>query len=1365
MTPLAGVHAIGSRKLPEPRSPRFQPLRAGIRNVWEYDDQEFWFAGGRLILRGPNTAGKSKALELLLPFVLDGETRPERLDPFGGRSKTMYWNLIDFNPERRSEIGYCWLEFGRVDGEGQDHFVTCVVGMRATRGSDRKVETWFAVTPQRVGVDLEFRAPDRRLLAPDRFKRALDGRSTYSSNARDHRRAVDLALFGLGTQRFDSLIHLLLQLRQPKLSEKLNVAKLTGVLSDALPPLEHHRLELLARNFARLDADAAELERLQRSCEELARFLDAYRNYARVQVRLAADGVRTANNRLDEVTRTEREQSQQVAAANAELSEIEQHKRDLETRQATLQGQLDGLDLSKAIELSRLEDQAVRAERAASQASETAGRDARSADRDAAESSQLGEAAVVVEAERDSLLERMTSAGAAAGLEDVARAHRDRLISEPRDARRALEAAAERHKLKVFQVRAAAGDEDRAVAQVNRWGEHLEEAEQAEQESEQALERASRHREDAESALSRNADAWVGALAPGLRHRITLPDQLGARALEAVLDARGADAAGRDFVRQLCGPARKRLSGEQAELLAGLRRLEEERNALGARREAVANEQDDAPAPTPGRPANRPDGLVPLWRCVDFHPSLDPGKRAGLEAALEAAGLLDALVSPEGRLVDPEALDTAIAAGPAPDGRTLNSWLLPDGDLIAPSAVQAALATVSAGDTGASNTWVAFDGRWAVAALSGRWGKPQACFVGASARAAARKRRLTQIDTEIAELEAAAEAVRREHEAIVSLAQALDRAEQQFPGTGALRDLMRDEQRMQHDLVRMQQLAAEARTMLTEATAVLDRATAALRQAEQAAGCRAGAVDGVLDAIAGWREALIDAAHKVEEAARAAGAAARALDRARSSLDHARESASHARQSGTEAARLRAEFEERRQAVGADVEAVLARKAELDAALAAAGDRLGELSSQRDAARDRISAARTELERARTERIDREDKRTERLQALAGVGATELAELALGPLDSERDLTQVTAGLGFARSAADRLSAVATDQAARDRATNRLHDAYSDLRSRLASDFDPHLDTREGLFLCFARLNGNPVGAIRLAGALEEQVSRRREMLSVEERDIIEQHLMSEVGSHLGERIHAAWTHVHRMNEQLAQHPTRSGVLLKLAWEVHPDAGGGASEALKLLRREVGLLTAPERELLGNFLAARVRAAREEGEGVDTVQNMADALDYRRWHHFTVMKRTDGKWERFTSRTQGHGSGGEQAKLAHLPLFAATAGYYATASAVAPRLLMLDEAFAGIDDDQRADCLGMLVELDLDVVLTNFNEWGCYPQVPAIAIYHLERVEGQKGVAALRYVWDGRVRREHDPFFESLEPEPEGLLAPEVTGG
>jgi hypothetical protein len=34
-------------------------------------------------------------------------------------------------------------------------------------------------------------------------------------------------------------------------------------------------------------------------------------------------------------------------------------------------------------------------------------------------------------------------------------------------------------------------------------------------------------------------------------------------------------------------------------------------------------------------------------------------------------------------------------------------------------------------------------------------------------------------------------------------------------------------------------------------------------------------------------------------------------------------------------------------------------------------------------------------------------------------------------------------------------------------------------------------------------------------------------------------------------------------------------------------------------------------------------------------------------------------------------------------------------------------------------------------------------------------------VAALRFVWDGRSRREDDPFLEFLEPPVEGLFAQE----
>ncbi len=47
---------------------RWKPSRAGILNVWEYDDQTFDFGDGRLVLRGRNGSGKSNALALLFPF-------------------------------------------------------------------------------------------------------------------------------------------------------------------------------------------------------------------------------------------------------------------------------------------------------------------------------------------------------------------------------------------------------------------------------------------------------------------------------------------------------------------------------------------------------------------------------------------------------------------------------------------------------------------------------------------------------------------------------------------------------------------------------------------------------------------------------------------------------------------------------------------------------------------------------------------------------------------------------------------------------------------------------------------------------------------------------------------------------------------------------------------------------------------------------------------------------------------------------------------------------------------------------------------------------------------------------------------------
>jgi uncharacterized protein YPO0396 len=143
------------------------------------------------------------------------------------------------------------------------------------------------------------------------------------------------------------------------------------------------------------------------------------------------------------------------------------------------------------------------------------------------------------------------------------------------------------------------------------------------------------------------------------------------------------------------------------------------------------------------------------------------------------------------------------------------------------------------------------------------------------------------------------------------------------------------------------------------------------------------------------------------------------------------------------------------------------------------------------------------------------------------------------------------------------------------------------------------------------------------------------------------------------------------------------------------------------------------------------------------VDQLARALDYRRWHRFRVERLQDGQWRKLS----GPASSGERALGLTVPLFAAIASFYSQGSNPdAPRLMLLDEAFAGIDDAARAHCMGLIREFDLDFVITSEREWACYAELPGVSICQLQRREGIEAVFVSRWTWDGRAkRREDDP--------------------
>src|SRR5215216_276926 len=230
---------------------RFVAVRAGIVNLYEYDDQLFELADGRLLLRGHNTSGKTKALELLLPFCLDGDISPHKLDPFAKNAKDMKWNLVGCI-EGEQRIGYVWLEFARLGADGLEH-VTAGIGMKANRGADR-IQRWFFLLPgRRIGHDVSLLRGDYPLTKRELAELLGDGDELLDSPSAYRRRLNDVVYGFPSLAQYETMISLLLELRRPHLSKSLDAAQVGRLLTGSLPEIDHDLMRRLGEGLEQLD--------------------------------------------------------------------------------------------------------------------------------------------------------------------------------------------------------------------------------------------------------------------------------------------------------------------------------------------------------------------------------------------------------------------------------------------------------------------------------------------------------------------------------------------------------------------------------------------------------------------------------------------------------------------------------------------------------------------------------------------------------------------------------------------------------------------------------------------------------------------------------------------------------------------------------------------------------------------------------------------------------------------------------------------------------------------------------------------------------------------------------------------------------
>ncbi|MGH2804616.1 MAG: hypothetical protein ACRDL4_16465, partial [Thermoleophilaceae bacterium] len=351
---------------------RFQPTRAGIVNLYQYDDQTFNFADGRLLLRGHNTSGKTKALELLLPFCLDGDISPRKLDPFARNAKEMKWNLVGC-ADANQRIGYAWLELARLSEEGLE-LVTCGIGMKADKGLDG-VRRWYFVAPgRRVGDDLELRRGDYPLTRSE-LQEALGDEALIASPS-EYRRRLNEEVFGFASlEQYRTMIALMLELRRPHLSKTLDPGQVTELLSAALPEVDHDLMRRLGEGLEQLDELQTALAAAEETGARVRRFHEsAYRPYARAVIAERADALRAAETAHDTASAERRRCQAELEAGRAEVERIARDLDGMRAARDEAEGERDALVSSRewaaVAEIEQLAQTAAKAEVAARLAAE-----------------------------------------------------------------------------------------------------------------------------------------------------------------------------------------------------------------------------------------------------------------------------------------------------------------------------------------------------------------------------------------------------------------------------------------------------------------------------------------------------------------------------------------------------------------------------------------------------------------------------------------------------------------------------------------------------------------------------------------------------------------------------------------------------------------------------------------------------------------------------------------------------------------------------------------------------------------------------------------------------------------------------------
>ncbi len=223
-----------------------------------------------------------------------------------------------------------------------------------------------------------------------------------------------------------------------------------------------------------------------------------------------------------------------------------------------------------------------------------------------------------------------------------------------------------------------------------------------------------------------------------------------------------------------------------------------------------------------------------------------------------------------------------------------------------------------------------------------------------------------------------------------------------------------------------------------------------------------------------------------------------------------------------------------------------------------------------------------------------------RLQRFA---ATSLLSSALPTLDLPdlQGAWTIDPALTLARRVEQALTDISDDEAAWNRMQRQIAEDLQELqRSLSALGHQAPAETTDWGFVVHIIFHNQPERPDQLVAKLTDDIAQRSELLTANERAVLENHLQAEIATEVQRLLRSAQQQVDAINTELHKRPTSTGVRYRLRWQplsIDEGAPVGLEAAReRLLNTSADLWSAEDRRVVGAMLQMRIEAERERAD-------------------------------------------------------------------------------------------------------------------------------------------------------------------------